>query len=186
MITPPSHRAILPIAPRPLPQPSPYPSPRSAEPMRRRNSFSYSFEDHARPPLRTAFSAAEGPGSGGGGLMLRMGSEEKEDFHDGWDGGDLTTKGRKRKRLAKACSACHVRSPLNDRHHSHLTKIHGGPLKSYSSHRRTNVDATGSPLAQTANSLPDHVSTSTPKAKRSHHPVRAIRPLRRGILARLS
>ena len=28
------------------------------------------------------------------------------------EGEELTTKGRKRKRLARACSACHVRAPL--------------------------------------------------------------------------
>lgn len=64
------------------------------------------------PPLRTAHSAYTprtavqpfSPHEDDGDMQDSKGNE------DAGDGDELTTKGRKRKRLAKACSACHVSS----------------------------------------------------------------------------
>ncbi|ORY28827.1 hypothetical protein BCR39DRAFT_187902 [Naematelia encephala] len=81
-------------SPTPHPTPQPYPSPHRAEFSPHNNTF-----EHARPPLRTAMSSSSG-------IMARDegGSPTKD---NDLDRDELTTKGRKRKRLAKACSACH-------------------------------------------------------------------------------
>ncbi|KAK8844085.1 hypothetical protein IAR55_006879 [Kwoniella newhampshirensis] len=81
----------------------------------RRESFHFAGDRPHPPPLRTAYSAVGLPTSSS--LMLKTGSETDR---DAWEGPksakeddrvlekeELTTKGRKRKRLAKACSACH-------------------------------------------------------------------------------
>ena len=62
-----------------------------------------------RPTMRHSFSSA-GPSGYSESLMLRTGEERESPEDDGreLEREELTTKGRKRKRLAKACSACHV------------------------------------------------------------------------------
>ena len=89
---------------------------------------------------------------------------------------ELTTKGRKRKRLAKACSACNVRlspPPQPSRGSVHLADD-----------RKTSVDATVSPLVPTANSPRDPACMSTRKAK-SSHPLGPVIPSRRNLPERL-
>lgn len=127
----------------------------------------HSFQDFRTvprpPPLRTALSAMDpvsALSSSSG--MHRTASEAAADdsaqpspFRTPGGGGlgddrdELTTKGRKRKRLAKACSACHVSPSLCVPPKAALTL----------SRRRTNVDATGSRRAPTASSPPGHVCT---------------------------
>jgi hypothetical protein len=167
------------------PDRSPHSHPNDSHPrhptLTRHESFSYPYQssssasDNARPrppPLRTAHSAyasrvqcLQSPTDESG-----MGLIEEEDGKrdgGGVDMEELTTKGRKRKRLAKACSACHVShqgcmrgqecgvwakvvGDSGARLRVRLTKI-----------RRINGDATDSPLARTASSHPDHVYIST-------------------------
>jgi hypothetical protein len=81
---------------------------------------------------------------------------------------ELTTKGRKRKRLAKACSACHVSTnqltpPCLD-------------LK-LTQYRRTSVVVMASDRAPTASSQRVPASMSMPKASRSPHRERVTLPL---------
>ncbi|WWD21259.1 hypothetical protein CI109_105743 [Kwoniella shandongensis] len=68
----------------------------------RRESFHFGGDRPHPPPLRTAFSAIGLPTTSS--LMLSTSSKDEE---KGLEKEELTTKGRKRKRLAKACSACH-------------------------------------------------------------------------------
>lgn len=80
--------------------------------LTRHESFQYtpSSQPRAPPPLRTAQSFSTPKST----PMVRKSSDKE-------DGEELTTKGRKRKRLAKACSACHVSAvycgPMAERSH---------------------------------------------------------------------
>lgn len=86
---------------------------------------------------------------------------------------DLTTKGKKRKRLAKACSACHVSAPRTDSHScsillSSITLLPS--LIRLTVSRRTNAGVTALLHAQTANSPQGHACTSTRLERSSHRP----------------
>jgi hypothetical protein len=99
--------------------------PRQQPPLTRHESYPYPFtsvspsaDTRNRPPLLRAAQSAYTP-RGSGRQMDEMSTNADEDREGGKRGivdvGDveeLTTKGRKRKRLAKACSACHV-SPFS-------------------------------------------------------------------------
>ena len=93
-------------------------------------------------------------------------SDEEHEF-EGEDRDELTTKGRKRKRLAKACSACHV---------GYYFLVNSlVSLTVFPPCRRTSADAMGSHPVPTVNSRQDHVFTSMRRASRSRPHARGIR-----------
>lgn len=134
--------------------------------MTRHDSYQFgssSTQPRAPPPLRSVQSYADSPTSS------NKRSADKDDPDE------LTTKGRKRKRLAKACSACHVSlSVFCASRYEDKDRADGA--------RKTSADATALHLAPTANSPPALASISTLMGSRSHRHARATHPIRPPLL----